>query len=187
MNENKGEEQNKKSGLKINWTLLLTLGTLISTIITNFFIIPNTQEKIKQLEISSGKAIKELESELKRHETLRENRWQIKRQACFKALNIADAIISNQKYEKLDDGQIKRTYVSTEEARNCINELACACDSNEVLEILKRIITKEPSYTPAIIKDLRNAVRRELNFGLHDFDNASIRSFIGRLDFDTKD
>ena len=118
---------------------------------------------------------KEFESELKHEELINREKWLLKRDACLKALNIADCIISNYSFENLKPEDILPTEVTTEEVRQCFNELACSCDSTEVIDVLKRILFD--SIRPDVIVDLRNAVRRELDFGETDFDTSNKRLF----------
>lgn len=106
----------------------------------------------------------------------------IERTACFKTLNIADALLSNYNYPNANKEQIKPGKIITEEVRTCFNELACSCDYTEVIKTLKKIMF-EP-VLPDIIVDLRNAVRRELEFGVDDFDKDRNHAFIGRISAD---
>ena len=105
--------------------------------------------------------------------------WQIKKAACLKALNLADAVISNYTYPNVDKGAISPQYESIENARACYNELACTCKQPEVINELKRILFGR--VTPDAIVDLRNAVRRELGFGSKPIDTDREKAFMGRL------
>ena len=147
--------------------LSLTATTIVNGILYNYWILPRI-----------NKDLKSFETLLKKEETLRENRWQIKRSACLRALNIADAILSNYSYPNIKKGDIKPGKITTEEVRTCFNELACSCDNSEVIETLKKIMFE--SVSPDIIVDLRNAVRRELEFGSEDFDKDREKAFVGK-------
>jgi len=106
--------------------------------------------------------------------------WQIKKDACLKALNLANAVLSNYKYENLEDDAIVKQYVAIDEARACFNELACTCDSSGVLEQLKRIVFDKEVSIDAIV-DLRNAVRRELKFSNDTIDNDRKKAFLSKI------
>jgi hypothetical protein len=60
--------------------------------------------------------------------------------------------------------------------------LACSCDNTEVIQILKKILFEVVS--PDIIVDLRNSVRRELEFGTDDFDKDRNKAFVGKVSAD---
>jgi hypothetical protein len=108
-------------------------------------------------------------------------RWQIKKVACLRALNIANAIISNYSYtdENKKELEIIPQYESVEAIRACFNDLACTCDGPEVINELKKIMFKQ--VTPAAIVDLRNAVRKELDMGSTPIDTDVENSFIGKV------
>jgi hypothetical protein len=151
--------------------LSLTATTVINGLLYNYWVLPRINRDLSSFE-----------SKLKKEEVLRENRWQIKRGACLHALNIADALLSNYKYPRVKQEDIKPSKVTTEEVRTCFNELACTCEKTEVIEILKKILLQPVS--PDIIVDLRNAVRRELEFGIDDFDKDRTNAFIGKIGCD---
>lgn len=150
-------------------TLSLTITTIIQSILYNFWVLPKINKNLKLFE-----------SKLKKEDLLNEKRWQMKQSACLKALNIADAILSNYKYPNADKSSIKPGKITTEEVRSCFNELACTCDKADVIEILKKILFAD-AVRPDIIVDLRNAVRKELEFGNNDFDKDRERAFVGRV------
>lgn len=125
-----------------------------------------------------NKSFEEFKSELQQENFVQQERWKIKRDACINALNVADAILSNYSYPNVKPEDLKKGYVSTEDVRKCINELATACDSSEVLEVLKDILFGK-NITPDIIVDLRNAVRKELEFGNYEIDNDRDTAFVG--------
>lgn len=110
-------------------------------------------------------------------------RWVLKRNACLQALRLANATLSNYKLTDLKSGKaidgIMPQYMTIDDARACIDELACSCESPEVLDNLKRILFS--SGTAADIVDLRNAVRRELGFELEEIDHDREKAFIGKL------
>jgi len=148
--------------------LSLTATTIVNGVLYNYWILPRINKELKSFE-----------NLLKKEETLRENRWQIKRSACLRALNIADALLSNYTYPNARREDIKPGKITTEEVRTCFNELACSCDNSEVIETLKKIMFE--SVSPDIIVDLRNAVRRELEFGKEDFDKDREKAFVGKV------
>jgi len=105
--------------------------------------------------------------------------WQIKKDACLKALNLANAALSNYEYPHVKKNTIVKQYVTIDEARSCFNELACTCDSPEVLAQLKRIMLDK--VRPDAIVDLRNAVRRELKFTNDTIDDDREKAFLARI------
>jgi hypothetical protein len=108
--------------------------------------------------------------------------WQIKKAACLKALNIANAVISNYRYTNVPEGDIVPQYENIEEVRACFNELACTCRGPEVMSELKRIMFSP--VTPDAIVDLRNAVRRELGFSRKIIDIDRAKAFVGKINCD---
>jgi len=109
--------------------LSLAGATFINTLLYNLFLLPRINRRLKSFE-----------AVIQKNEKLRENKWQIKRSACLKALNIADALLSNYEYPGARKEDIKPGKITTEEVRTCFNELACSCDNTEVIEILKKIM-----------------------------------------------
>jgi len=152
--------------------LSIALATFINGLLYNYWVLPKINKNLKSFE-----------KLLTKEESLRENKWQIKRSACLKALNIADAVLSNYEYPNVKKEDIKPGKVTTEEVRTCFNELACTCDKTEVIETLKKII-KGNGVSPDIIVDLRNTVRRELEFDTDDFDKDRANAFIGKITAD---
>ena len=109
-------------------------------------------------------------------------RWKMKRDACIKALDIGNAVLSNYKYPNVPEENIVKEEVSTEDARKCFNMLACTCESPEVIEQLKRILFGKVSLDAIV--DLRAAVRKELKFGEECIDTDREKAFVGRLGAD---
>jgi len=106
-------------------------------------------------------------------------KWQIKKDACLKALNLANAVLSNYEYENVKKGDISPQYESVENARSCFNELACTCEGPEVINALKKIMFD--SVSPDAIVDLRNAVRKELKFSNKTIDSDREKAFVGKI------
>lgn len=106
-------------------------------------------------------------------------RWQLKKAACLRALNIANAVLSNYGYQNLPKDEITPQYESIEAIRACFNDLACTCDGPEVIKGLKKIMLEQ--VTPAEIVKLRTAVRIELGMGRRPIDDDLEKSFIGRV------
>jgi hypothetical protein len=153
--------------------LSITFAGLINAVLYQFWFLPKV-----------NKSFRDFESSIKQKELINQERWQLKRAACLKALNIADCILSNYKYENVKSEDILPTPITTEEVRQCFNELACTCDRTEVIELLKKILYDKS--TPDIIVDLRNGVRRELEFGNADFDKDRTNAFVGKIGADPK-
>jgi len=106
-------------------------------------------------------------------------KWNIKKEACLKALNLANAVLSNYEYQNVNRGDIEPQYTTIEDARSCFNELACTCDTPDVIEELKKIMFG--TVTPASIVDLRNAVRKELEFSNQVIDIDREKAFVGKI------
>lgn len=129
-----------------------------------------------------SKTFKKFEFDLKQKDLIKQEQWKLKRDACFNALNIADALLSNYKYPNVKDGDIKPGKVTTEEVRKCFNDLACSCQETLVIDLLKKIMYE--SVSPDIIVDLRNAVRQELDFGNQIFDKDRDKAFVAKVGAD---
>jgi len=112
-------------------------------------------------------------------------KWQIKKDACLKALNLANAVLSNYEYQNVKKGDISPQYENIENARSCFNELACTCDGPDVINELKKIMFDEPS--PDAIVDLRNAVRKELKFSNKTIDSDREKAFLVKIVCEKKD
>jgi uncharacterized protein YxjI len=151
--------------------LSITFAGLINGILYQLIFLPNYNKNFKQFEF-----------ELKQKDLINQEQWKHKRDACFNALNIADALLSNYKYPNVQDGDIKPGRVTTEEVRKCFNDLACSCRGTEVIDLLKKIMY-EP-VRPDIIVDLRNAVRKELDFGNQEFDTDRDKAFVAKVGAD---
>lgn len=152
----------------------ISVASLFNMALYQYFYLPKT-----------NKQFREFESVLKQNELINQERWILKRNACLKALNIADCVLSNYEYENVKRENIVSTPITTEEVRQCFNELACTCDNTEVIETLKKILY-DNKVRPDIIVDLRNSVRRELNFGAVDFDKDRTNAFVGKIFADPK-
>jgi hypothetical protein len=105
--------------------------------------------------------------------------WKIKKDACLKALNLANAVLSNYEYKNIKKEDIYPQYESIENARSCIDELACTCEGPEVLNALKKILFESGS-ADAIV-DLRNAIRKELNFSNQTIDSDRKNAFLAKV------
>jgi len=151
--------------------LSITFATLINLILYQLFFLPKF-----------NKTFKKFEFELKQSDLINQERWKHKRDACFNALNIADNLLSTYKYPNVKEDDIKPGKITTEEVRKCFNDLACSCKETKVIDLLKKIIFE--SVSPDIIVDLRNAVRKELEFGDTKFDTDRIKAFIGKIQAD---
>jgi hypothetical protein len=109
--------------------------------------------------------------------------WVMKRNACLKALDLANAVLSNYKYSNLSQEDIVPQQESIESARSCFNELACTCENSEVIDQLKVILFENVS--PDAIVDLRSAVRKELGFETESIDSDRKNSFLSKINCDT--
>lgn len=132
-----------------------------------------------ELQAESEKQLEMYRHEIRQIESVNQERWKIKRDACIKALNIANAILSNYEYPNVDSKDIVRQEIATSEVRACFNDLACSCDTPDVIDELKRILRGQ--VRPDAIVDLRSAVRRELGFGKEVVDTDRDDAFVGRV------
>ena len=110
--------------------------------------------------------------------------WIMKRNACLKALDLANAVLSNYQYPNVSKADIVPQQESIESARSCFNELACTCESADVIDQLKVILFD--SVSPDAIVDLRSAVRKELGFETESIDSDREKSFLGKINCDTE-
>jgi len=124
--------------------------------------------------------LERLRDELKNRQRAEESKWKLKYDACMQALDLADAMISNMSITGIDAGVMIRESVKTEDVRDCINKLACACDSGEVLNIFKKIVMGN-GISLDVVVDLRNEVRKELGFSKTVIDIDRETSFIARI------
>jgi len=148
--------------------LSITIAGLINGILYQLIFLPKF-----------NKTLKKFEYDLKQKDLINQEQWKCKRDACFNALNIADAVLSNYKYPNVKDGAIKPGKVTTEEVRKCFNDLTCSCKEVKVIDLLKKIMFESVSLD--IIVDLRNAVRLELDFGNQEFDKDRDKAFVGKV------
>lgn len=137
-------------------------------------------ERIKQsVAHEYDKKLEKLKADIQSDLLRRQEIWMLKRDACLKALNLANAVLSNYHYPNVKKEDITPQYESVANARSCVNELACTCEKPDVLEELKEIMFGE--VRPDAIVDLRNAVRRELGFSQTEIDTDRKKAFIGKL------
>ncbi|HEH9413047.1 TPA: hypothetical protein SIA28_001653 [Aeromonas salmonicida] len=141
--------------------------------------IKNLTKEVESVKAEYAQKIEEFKDALQDKRIKHDRAWLLKREACLKALNIANGILSNYKYPNVKDGDIHPQEIDVIEVRECFNELACSCNNSEVINTLKWIMFK--TVSPDAIVDLRNAVRRELDFGLDEVDTDRENAFIGRV------
>ncbi|KRB54320.1 hypothetical protein [Flavobacterium sp. Root186] len=153
--------------------LSITLAGIINGILYQYIFLPKVNRTFKKFEF-----------DLKQKDLINQEQWKHKRDACFNALNIADALLSNYKYPNIKEGDIKPGKITTEEVRKCFNDLACSCKDTIVIDLLKKIMFD--SVSPDIIVDLRNAVRMELEFGNTEFDKDRDKAFVGKVGADNE-
>jgi hypothetical protein len=119
--------------------------------------------------------------ELRNSESVRQARWEIKRQACLDALRVVDTYFSHQSWDGIPKAAEPQGNIDVAKARECYNALALSCNSDEVLQQFKRCLGfVEKPIRGDMIVDLRNAIRRELEFG-QEIDKDRASAWIGRL------
>jgi hypothetical protein len=164
----------------MNLTLwdFVTVGGLVAAVqfLATTWLKTRIEESVKH---EYAKQLESLKSELQTERQKRDRAWLVKRDACLKALNIANGLLSNYSYQNVPADHIHPQELDVAEVRACFNELACSCESADVLTQLKRIMFE--SVTPDAIVDLRNAVRRELEFGVTEIDTDRKNAFVGRV------
>jgi len=89
--------------------------------------------------------------------------YDMKHDACMLALKITNSMISNLTYENVPDVEILKETIPTEKIRQCMDMLVVSCDTGAVVKILNEVLFGR--FTPAIIQEMRQAVRRELLYG----------------------
>jgi|SRR6185503_4752869 len=143
------------------------IATLLNLIGYNYFFLPKI-----------NKSLEDYKSLIKIQDKINEEKWILKRDACMKALEIADSQISNWTFPNvvMDKAPINTTM----EVRECINMLNCSCEKPEVLKILKTILFGK-NQGADIIVDLRNSIRIELNFDTKGFDTDRKMAFIAAI------
>jgi hypothetical protein len=125
--------------------------------------------------------LEQFKADLRNSEAVRQARWEIKRQACLEALRVVDTFFSHQNWTGLSKPTETQGSIDVAKARECYNALALSCNSEEVLQQFKRCLglANVPIRADMVV-DLRNAIRRELEFGKEvDCDRAN--AWIGRL------
>jgi hypothetical protein len=135
--------------------------------------------QIESVKTDYAQQLESFKAQLQEERQKRDRAWLVKRDSCLKALNIANALLSNYSYQNVTTDQIHPQEIDVVDVRACFNELACSCENPEVIAQLKHIMFDKVS--PDAIVDLRNAVRRELEFGINEVDTDRERAFIGRV------
>jgi hypothetical protein len=140
-----------------------------------------------ELKNAIDKDFESYKSNIKELESKNLDKWELKREACLRALNIADSAMSNLEWESDIDMRkgIVKSEIDTITARICYNQLACTCDLPETLYEFKRVLGMLGPIGGDAIVDFRNAIRKELNFG-NEIDVDRKKAFIGRIHGDEK-
>jgi len=124
-------------------------------------------------------------SKIKELEYQNLDKWAIKREACLKALNIADSALSNMDWVGVTEKEIVKSEIDTITVRHCYNQLSCSCDLPETLLEFKKVLGLLGPINGDAIVDFRNAIRKELDFG-KEIDIDRENAFIGRINGDKK-
>lgn len=138
-----------------------------------------------ELKNAVDKDLESYKSEIKELESKNLDKWQLKREACLKALNLADSALSNMVWEGNIESGFVKSEINTIQVRDCYNQLACSCDLPETLVEFKRVLGLLGPIRGDVIVDFRNAIRKELNFG-NEIDIDREKAFIGRIHGDEK-
>lgn len=138
-----------------------------------------------ELKTSLDKDLESYKSQIKELESKNLDKWEIKREACLNALNLADSAMSNMDWDGEMKDNVVKNEIDTIKVRECYNQLACSCDLPETLAEFKRALGLLGTINGATIVDFRNIIRKELNFG-EIVDTDRDNSFIGRIHGDEK-
>jgi hypothetical protein len=134
------------------------------------------------------KQVETFKSQVKAQESVAQTKWEIKRNACLKALDIVDGHLANAQWSGTDANSNNLSSLAVEkqprpgikEIRNCYNCLALCCESETVLHEFKKCLGICGDVKAESLVDLRNAIRKELDFGAEvDLDRAA--AFIARI------
>ncbi len=155
------------------------IGATIATFLLKIWLTERIRQSIAH---EYATQLEHLKAALQSNVKTQQEVWLLKRDACLKALNLANAVLSNYTYQNIAPDAIVRQFETVSSAWACFNELACTCERAEVLSQLKRILFGKVS--PDAIVDLRNAVRRELGFSNVEIDDDREKAFIGKLNCD---
>ncbi len=136
-------------------------------------------KKLEKHKSDLNKEIELFKREIREEEQQKLDKWKLKQQACYEALELADNLLSNYDWDNIDSNQFVKGDVDTKHGRSVYNKLATTCDSSDILELLKQIIKVE-NIDLGIVVDFRNEVRKELGFG-EIIDTDKKTSFFGRL------
>jgi hypothetical protein len=117
--------------------------------------------------------IETFRKQVESQELIRQKGWEIKRDACLRALDLVDACFANYvaagKVTGLQGTDMAPESVAVEDARRVYNELTLVCESTEIPNLFMLLISGGQSTGQPVgldeINDLRNATRRELGFG----------------------
>ena len=122
-------------------------------------------------------------AEVRAKERVAQERWSIKRDACLAALDVVDRAMTNMKWTMPGSGSqvpVVAEEVSAADARAAMNRLAMTCDNPEVVRLFLRCLNVRnaddatPPLAADAIHDLRNAIRKELEFGTNlDIDRSA--------------
>ena len=93
-------------------------------------------------------------------------RYELKYQACLKALAIVDAQISHvvKSDNQGNSTEVDKQYATAEEIRSCHNELILSLDNSAVVSTFIAILTGSSTNAIADLDKLRGLVRAELGF-----------------------
>ena len=110
--------------------------------------------------------LENFKSQIKNEELVAQSRWEIKRRACLNALNIVDAYFANATWETGETHPELQERPEISAVRQCCNELALSCERDTVLKTFFKCLGIYGETTCNMINELRNEVRKELQFGM---------------------
>ena len=156
------------------YQISLLLSVILALITTYFF--QYFKDKGKNLATKEDigeitQKIEDVKAEIQNKQEVEKQKRQLKYDALLNSLTLIDAHLS-QVLIPQEGQKIIKQYATTEEARQCHNNLILTCENDEVLELFSRIMfgPKEQSTDEEPLTDLlneyRNLVRKELGFGI---------------------
>lgn len=152
-------------------TVIAIVGIVMSHILLRQSISSYASEKGKNLATKEDISdithlIESTKISLQQRDRYEAKRYELKYQACLKALSIVDAQISHL-IKSDNDGRptnVDKQYATAEEIRTCHNELILSLDNPSIVSIFIAILTGSSKNAITDLDMLRSLVRAELGF-----------------------
>src|SRR5437762_1162165 len=128
----------------------MELGSTIATTLVSSLVTTSAAAWLMKLWLSErlksaiqheyNQRLEQFKADLRNSETVRQARWEIKRQACLEALRVVDTFFSHQNWQGVEEPTEQQGTIDVVKARECYNALALSCNSDEVLQQFKRCL-----------------------------------------------